>query len=72
MKATFKQIGTRIEALLSAYEGPIADALSASGEAKVNMSIRIFPGGRANIRIKSAVTTINDTADLQPELPGVK
>ena len=72
MKATFKQIGNRVDALLSAYEGPIVDALSASGEAKVNMSIRIFPGGRANIRIKSAVTTINDTAELQPELPGVK
>jgi hypothetical protein len=72
MKATFKQIGKKVEALLTAYEGPIVDALSASNEAKVSFSARIFPGGKAVIKIKAAVTTINDTTDVQPELPGVE
>lgn len=72
MKATFKQVGNKVEALLTAYEGPIVDALQSAGEAKVSFSVRIFPGGKASIKIKSAVTTINDTADLQPELPGMQ
>lgn len=71
MKAFFKQVGDKVVVLLDTYEGSIVDALHSSGEAKVSLSIRIFPGGKATIKIKSAVTTINDQTDLQPTLPGV-
>ena len=73
MKGCFKQVGAKVESLLTAYRDEILDTMNAAGEAKVSFSIRIQPGGKATIRAKSTVQTINATADVtQDELPGVK
>lgn len=72
MKSTFKQVGGKVEALLTAYENEILDAISATGKASVNVSMRFSPGGVARVSIKSSMTTINDSTDIQPGLPGTE